>query len=101
MIIRLRYNLFITNFLKQRLVMKNFPTSITISRFLFAIVVSFLLFINSDIATILAVIFLEEIPSIYWYLGASLILVGIYLALSGFDEDFIDSDSLINHEKMI
>tara|TARA_B110000263_G_scaffold80158_1_gene70108 strand:+ start:273 stop:821 length:549 start_codon:yes stop_codon:yes gene_type:complete len=36
--------------------MKNFPTSITISRFLFAIVVSFLLFINSDIATILAVI---------------------------------------------
>tara|TARA_B110000438_G_C15687819_1_gene595399 strand:- start:213 stop:761 length:549 start_codon:yes stop_codon:yes gene_type:complete len=36
--------------------MKNFPTSITISRFIFAIIVSILLFLNSNLALILAVI---------------------------------------------
>lgn len=66
-----------------------------------AVLVTISIMAEPIIATILAVIFLEEIPSIYWYLGASLILVGIYLALSGFDDDFIDPDSLIDHKKMI
>tara|TARA_B110000438_G_C15687479_1_gene595234 strand:+ start:330 stop:878 length:549 start_codon:yes stop_codon:yes gene_type:complete len=35
--------------------MKNFPTSLTISRFIFAIIVSILLFLNSNLTLILAV----------------------------------------------
>ena len=57
-----------------------------------AVLVTISVMAEPIIATILAGFILDEIPSLYWYLGGFLILFGIYLAISELEEDFIDDD---------
>lgn len=58
-----------------------------------AVLVTISVMAEPIIATILAGIILDEIPSLYWYLGGFLILLGIYLSISEFEKDFIDNDT--------
>tara|TARA_B100001029_G_C14976337_1_gene403288 strand:- start:109 stop:978 length:870 start_codon:yes stop_codon:yes gene_type:complete len=58
-----------------------------------AVLVTISVMAEPIIATILAVFILDEIPSLYWYLGGGLILLGIYLSINEFERDFIDNES--------
>lgn len=58
-----------------------------------AVLVTISVMAEPIIATVLASFILDEIPSLYWYLGGFLILFGIYLSISDFEDDFIDNDT--------
>ena len=58
-----------------------------------AVLVTISVMAEPIIATILASIILNEIPTFYWYMGGFLILLGIYLSISELENDFIDNDT--------